>query len=53
MNSSINPVLVFLLFAGVAAVILVLLSIRIIRPFERGLVERLEKISGRSVPGLT
>ncbi len=52
MENSVNPVIVFLIAACVAAVILVLLSIRIIRPFERGLVERLGKYQRAIGPGL-
>jgi len=52
MESTVNPVVVFLIVACVAAVILVLLSIRIIRPFERGLVERLGKYQRALGPGL-
>ncbi|PWB73820.1 SPFH/Band 7/PHB domain protein, partial [candidate division GN15 bacterium] len=52
MESTVNPVVVFLIVACVAAVILVLLSIRIIRPYERGLVERLGKYQRTIGPGL-
>lgn len=52
MESTVNPVVVFLIVACVAAVILVLLSIRIVRPFERGLVERLGKYQRTLGPGL-
>lgn len=52
MNSSINPVVIFLIAAAIGAVILVLLSIRIIRPYERGLVERLGKYQRTLGPGL-
>lgn len=52
MENSVNPIVVFLIVASVAAVILVLLSVRIIRPFERGLVERLGKYQRTLGPGL-
>ncbi len=52
MNSSINPIVIFLVAAAIGAVILVLLSIRIIRPYERGLVERLGKYQRTLGPGL-
>ncbi|HWR82969.1 MAG TPA: SPFH domain-containing protein [Candidatus Deferrimicrobium sp.] len=47
-----NAVIVFLLVAAVFTFIIVSLSIRIIRPFERGLVERLGKFQRILDPGL-
>ncbi|MFQ5452961.1 MAG: SPFH domain-containing protein, partial [Candidatus Zixiibacteriota bacterium] len=47
-----NPVIFFLLIATVFAFIIVAMSIRIIRPFERGLVERLGKYQRILEPGL-
>lgn len=47
-----NAVSVFLVVAVVFAFIIVMLSIRIIRPFERGLVERLGKFQRTLGPGL-
>lgn len=47
-----NPVLIFLLIFAAFAFIAVLASIRIIRPFERGLVERLGKFNKLLSPGL-
>lgn len=47
-----NPVLVFLMVAVVFAFIIVSMSIRIIRPFEKGLVERLGKFQRILGPGL-
>jgi regulator of protease activity HflC (stomatin/prohibitin superfamily) len=51
MNNTINPVVVFLIAAAIGVIILVLLSIRIIRPFERGLVERVGKYQRTLGPG--
>ncbi len=50
--NSVNPVIIFLIAAIVFAFILVLMAIRIIRPFERGLVERLGKYQRTIGPGL-
>lgn len=47
-----NPVILFLMAAVVLSFIVVGLSIRIIRPFERGLVERLGKFQRILEPGL-
>ncbi len=47
-----NPVILFLLAAGVMIFIVVMMSIRIIRPFEKGLVERLGKFQRILDPGL-
>jgi len=47
-----NPVIIFLVAAVVFAFIIVSMSIRIIRPFERGLVERLGKYQRLLEPGL-
>lgn len=47
-----NPVVIFLLVFGAFAFIAVLASIRIIRPYERGLVERLGKFNKILTPGL-
>lgn len=47
-----NPVLAFLAVAAVLIFIVVAMSIRIIRPFERGLVERLGKFQRILDPGL-
>ncbi len=47
-----NPVIIFLIVAGVFAFIIVTMSIRIVRPFERGLVERLGKFQRVLDPGL-
>lgn len=47
-----NPVLIFLLIFGAFAFIAVLASIRIVRPYERGLVERLGKFNKILSPGL-
>lgn len=47
-----NPVIIFLIVIVVLAFIIVPLSIRIIRPFERGLVERLGKFQRILEPGL-
>lgn len=47
-----NPVVLFLIVAAVFAFIIVAMSIRIIRPFERGLVERLGKFQRILDPGL-
>jgi regulator of protease activity HflC (stomatin/prohibitin superfamily) len=47
-----NPVIIFLIVAGVFAFIIVSMSIRIIRPFEKGLVERLGKFQRLLDPGL-
>ncbi len=52
MSTGPNPVSVFLVIAVVFAFIIVLMSIRIIRPFERGLVERLGKFQRTIGPGL-
>jgi len=46
-----NPVSIFLIVAVLFAFIIVMLSIRIIRPFERGLVERLGKFQRTLGPG--
>ncbi|MFZ1684931.1 MAG: SPFH domain-containing protein [Candidatus Zixiibacteriota bacterium] len=51
MNNTINPVVIFLIAAAIGVIILVLLSIRIIRPFERGLVERVGKFQRTLGPG--
>jgi len=48
-----NPVIVFLVVAVIFAFILVTASIRIIRPFERGLVERLGRFQRVLDPGLS
>jgi len=47
-----NPVVIFLMVAVVFAFIIVAASIRIIRPFERGLVERLGRFQRILEPGL-
>lgn len=47
-----NPVVLFLIVAIIFAFILVTASIRIIRPFERGLVERLGRFQRVLDPGL-
>lgn len=47
-----NPVVLFLIIAGVFAFIVVVSAIRIVRPFERGLVERLGKFQRILDPGL-
>lgn len=47
-----NPVTIFLIVAAFFAFIVVLSAIRIIRPFERGLVERLGKFQRILDPGL-
>lgn len=47
-----NPVMIFLIIAAFFALIVVLSAIRIIRPFERGLVERLGKFQRILNPGL-
>jgi len=47
-----NPVTIFLIVAAFFAFIVVLSAIRIIRPFERGLVERLGKFQRILNPGL-
>ncbi|MBU8934100.1 MAG: SPFH/Band 7/PHB domain protein [candidate division Zixibacteria bacterium] len=47
-----NPVLLFLGVAVVFSFVIVSMSIRIIRPFERGLVERLGKFQRLLEPGL-
>lgn len=47
-----NPVIIFLIVAAVFAFIIVSMSIRIIRPFEKGLVERLGKYQRLLEPGL-
>ncbi|MEW6051921.1 MAG: SPFH domain-containing protein [Candidatus Zixiibacteriota bacterium] len=52
MEQSVNPVVIFLIAAVVFAFIIVMLSIRIIRPYERGLVERLGKFQRTIGPGL-
>ncbi|MBK7141911.1 MAG: SPFH/Band 7/PHB domain protein [bacterium] len=49
---TVNPVIIFLGVTVVLVFILVLMSIRIIRPFERGLVERLGKYQRTLGPGL-
>lgn len=47
-----NPVILFLAVAIVFAFIIVSMSVRIIRPFEKGLVERLGKFQRLLDPGL-
>ena len=47
-----NPVVLFLVLAVVFAFIIVAMAIRIIRPFEKGLVERLGKYQHTLDPGL-
>lgn len=47
-----NPVVLFLIVAVVFIFILVVMSIRIIRPFEKGLVERLGRYQRMLDPGL-
>lgn len=47
-----NPIIIFLGIAVVFAFIIVSMSIRIIRPFEKGLVERLGKFQRILEPGL-
>jgi len=47
-----NPVIIFLAVAVVFSFIIVAASIRIIRPFEKGLVERLGKFQRILEPGL-
>jgi regulator of protease activity HflC (stomatin/prohibitin superfamily) len=47
-----NPVTIFLIVAAFFAFIVVLSAIRIIRPFERGLIERLGKFQRIMEPGL-
>lgn len=49
---TINPVTIFLGVAVLFSFILVLMAIRIIRPYERGLVERLGKYQRTIGPGL-
>ncbi len=48
----INPVIIFLIVAVIFAFILLPMSVRIIRPFEKGLVERLGKFHRVIDPGL-
>ncbi len=50
--NTLNPVVIFLIVAVVLVFILVMMAIRIIRPFERGLVERLGKYQRTIDPGL-
>ncbi len=50
--NTVNPVVIFLLVTVVLVFIMVLMSIRIIRPFERGLVERLGRYQRTLGPGL-
>ncbi len=50
--NTVNPVVIFLLITVVLVFILVLMAIRIIRPFERGLVERLGRYQRTIGPGL-
>jgi len=47
-----NPVIIFLIVAVVFSFIIVSMSVRIIRPFEKGLVERLGKYQRLLGPGL-
>ena len=47
-----NPVIIFLIVAAVFSFIIVSMSVRIIRPFEKGLVERLGKYQRLLEPGL-
>ncbi len=47
-----NPVIIFLIVAAVFVFIAVVSAIRIIRPYERGLVERLGKFQKILTPGL-
>lgn len=47
-----NPVIIFLMVAVIFAFIIVSLSVRIVRPYERGLVERLGKFQRVLEPGL-
>jgi len=47
-----NPVIIFLIVAAVFSFIIVSMSVRIIRPFEQGLVERLGKYQRLLEPGL-
>lgn len=47
-----NPVILFLAVAIVFAFIIVSMSVRIIRPFEKGLVERLGRFQRLLTPGL-
>lgn len=47
-----NPVIIFLIVAAVFSFIIVSMSVRIIRPFEKGLVERLGKYQRLLGPGL-
>jgi regulator of protease activity HflC (stomatin/prohibitin superfamily) len=51
MESSMNTVVFFILAAVVFSIIVVTMSIRIIRPYERGLVERLGKYQRILDPG--
>lgn len=50
--SQINPVVIFLIIGLVFVFILVPMSVRIIRPFEKGLIERLGKFHRVLDPGL-
>jgi len=47
-----NPVIIFLIIFAVFSFIIVTMSIRIIRPFEKGMVERLGKYQRLLNPGL-
>ncbi|UCG62462.1 MAG: SPFH/Band 7/PHB domain protein [Candidatus Zixiibacteriota bacterium] len=47
-----NPVLLFIIVFGVLAFILTAMAIRIVRPFEKGLVERLGRFQRILDPGL-
>ncbi|MEE8577629.1 MAG: SPFH domain-containing protein [candidate division Zixibacteria bacterium] len=47
-----NPVLVFLIIAGVLIVIVAAMSVRMVRPFEKGLVERMGRFQRILDPGL-
>ncbi len=47
-----NPVIIFLMVAVAFAFIIVSMAVRIVRPYERGLVERLGKFQRVLTPGL-
>jgi len=47
-----NPVAIFLIVAGALVFVLVAMSVRVIKPYERGLIERLGKYQKTLEPGL-
>ncbi|MFH1688597.1 MAG: SPFH domain-containing protein [bacterium] len=47
-----NPVMIFLIAFGAMAFIVAMMAVRVVRPFERGLVERLGKFQRILDPGL-